>query len=82
MISSGFKFFEIKRLNSESFQDYLERYYFIVNNLRSGKYSYEELLEKSLIFSSIKVLKCGYQDSTMKEIDEMSIYAGLSSDLS
>ena len=77
MLSIGFKNLEIERFGNESFQDYLERCYFIGNNLRNKKYTYEELVDKSMLFYYIKVLKCGYSDDIMNEIKEMSKFAGV-----
>lgn len=77
MILTGFKFVDVKRLDSESFQDYLERSYFVVNNLKKGKYSLDELIDKSLLFNAIKVSKCTYSPQTMEEIEEMCKYAGV-----
>lgn len=77
MLSSGYKFIEIPRMDCESFQDYLERSYFVINNLKSRKYSYDVLLEKSLLYHSIKVLKCNYSPKSMDEIKEMSKFAGV-----
>jgi len=77
MLSSGYKFIEIPRMDCESFQDYLERSYFVINNLKSRKYTYDVLLEKSLLYHSIKVLKCNYSSKSMDQIKEMSKFAGV-----
>ena len=77
MILSGFKTVELNRLECESFQDYLERIYFVINNLKFGKYDFENLVEKSLLFYSVKVLKCKYDISTMDELQNMCKYAGV-----
>lgn len=77
MFSAGFKFIDIERLKCESFQDYLERCYFVINNMKNGKYNYGELVEKSLMFHSIKVIGCRYSPDTMNEIREMVKYAGV-----
>jgi len=77
MFSSGFKLIKVERLDCESFQDYLERSYFIINNLKNQKFSYEQIVEKSLLYNSIRVLKCGYSEEVLNEIKKMSDYAGV-----
>lgn len=77
MISSGFRFMNIPRMECESYQDYLERTYFILNNFKTGKYSYEELIEKSRLYYTMKVLKCVYCEKSMNEIKNMGEYAGV-----
>lgn len=77
MIISGFRTIELDRLECESFQDYMERCYFVVNNLKNGKYDYDNLVNMSLLFHSIKVLRCSYEKQRMNEIIEMCKYAGV-----
>jgi hypothetical protein len=77
MFSAGFKFIDIERLKCESFQDYLERCNFVVMNFKSEKYDLGYLIEKSKLFRAVKVLKCVYPENVMKEINEMSLFAGL-----
>jgi len=77
MILSGFQFIDIKREECESFQNYMERCYFIINNLRTGKFNLEELINKSLFFRSIKIFKCSYSKQIMEEISTLSKNAGI-----
>lgn len=77
MQSSGFKTLIIPRQECESFQDYLERSYFIMNNLKNEKYSLDEITNKSYIYNAIKILKCHYDEKVEKEIEEMAKYAGV-----
>lgn len=77
IVTSGFKSIEVERLDCESYQNYLERTYFIMNNLKSGKYDIDELIQKSLIYYSIKVLGCGYVKDTENCIRDMSKFAGV-----
>lgn len=78
MFSAGYKFVEIERIDCESFQDYLERCYFVINNLKSGEYDYEFLIEKSKLYRLVKILKCRYDEKTMDEIRKMAIYSSVS----
>ena len=77
MITSGFQLFCIKRYDQESYDDYMERSYFILNNIRKGQYTYEELVEKSYFFYCIQKLGCKYHPKIMEEIKNMAEYAGL-----
>jgi len=76
-MQSGFRFFNIERFECESFQDYLERCYFITNNFKSGQYNFDDLVEKSKLYNSVKILKCKYSDDQMKKIKEMAEYSGV-----
>lgn len=75
MIQSGFKFIEVKRIECESFQNYLERCNFISNNFKTGKYDLDKLIEKSKLYYSIKILKCKYNEKILSEIENMAKYA-------
>lgn len=77
IINSGFNFVNIERHKCESFQNYMARCYFIVNNLKKKKYNLEELIEKSKIFHAITILNCTYPKNIMDEIKEMCEYAGI-----
>ncbi len=77
MQSSGFKIFNIRRLECESFQDYLERSSFIMNNLKNEKYTFENIVNISLLYNSVKILKCGYDVNTLRELEEMCKYSGV-----
>jgi hypothetical protein len=77
MIASGFKLFCVKRYDQESYDDYMERSYFILNNLRKELYTYDELVEKSYFFYCIQKLGCKYNPKIMEEIKNMAEYAGL-----
>ena len=76
MIATGFKFIDIERYNYESYDDYIERCYFIINNLKKGEYKLEELIEKSKFFYNIYKLKCKYNSNITDEINKMTKYAG------
>jgi hypothetical protein len=78
MSSSGFIYADIKRFPNESYNNYLERTVFILNNLKAKKLSFDELVQKSFYFHSMKVLKCGYSSETNQEIKNMSQFAGIS----
>lgn len=77
MNTSGFQIFNIKRYDIESYDDYMERSFFILNNMRSGKYTFETLLEKSYFYYSIQKLGCKYNTKIMNEIKNLAVYAGL-----
>ena len=77
MNTSGFKLFTVKRYDSESYDDYIERSFFILNNVRSGKFTFDILVEKSYFFYCIKKLGCKYNHKIMDEIRNLAIYAGL-----
>lgn len=77
MNTSGFQIFNVKRYNIESYDDYIERSFFILNNMRSGKYTFETLVEKSYFYYCIKKLGCKYNTKIMDEIKNLAIYAGL-----
>ena len=72
MLSIGFKFLDVERLRGESYDDYLERSVFIGNNFKLGEYDLETLIEKSKIYSNIKVLGCKYSANIMEEISRIS----------
>ena len=74
---SGFQIFTVKRYATESYNDFMERSYFILNNLRGSNYTYEELVDKSYFFYCIQKLGCTYNVRIMDEIRAMAIYAGL-----
>ena len=48
MNTSGFQLFTVKRYEQESYDDYMERSFFILNNMRSGKFTFDILVEKSV----------------------------------
>lgn len=77
MNTSGFKVFTVKRYENESYDDYMERSFFILNNLRNGKYNFDLLVEKSYFFYCIQKLGCKYNSRIMQEIKDLAIYAGL-----
>ena len=77
MNTSGFQLFTIKRYDSESYDDYMERSLFILNNMRSGKYTFDDLVEKSYFFYCIQKLGCTYPTRIMDEIRNLAVYAGL-----
>jgi hypothetical protein len=77
MNTSGFKIFTITRYDTESYDDYIERSFFILNNMRSGKYTFEALVEKSYFYYSIKKLGCKYTTQIMNDIKNLAVYAGL-----
>jgi len=77
LISSGFDFVEIERRDCESFQNYMERCYFIINNRKRGKYSLEELVGKSILYQAIVKMGCKYSLEIMGEIKDMCDYAGI-----
>jgi hypothetical protein len=77
MNSSGFQLFTVKRYDAESYDDYIERSYFILNNIRSEKYTFDALVEKSYFFYCIQKLGCKYNVEIMDEIKNLAIYAGL-----
>lgn len=77
MNASGFQIFTVKRYDSESYDDYMERSFFILNNIRSGKYTFDVLEEKSYFFHCIQKLGCRYNAQIMDEIRNLAVYAGL-----
>jgi len=74
---SGFQLFTVNRYDYESYDDYMERSFFILNNMRSGKYKFEILVEKSYLYYCIQKLGCKYNRKIMDEIRDLAIYAGL-----
>jgi hypothetical protein len=74
---SGFQVFSVKRYDDESYEDYMERSFFILNNMRSGKYTFDNLVEKSYFFHCIQKLGCTYTTRIMDEIRNLAVYAGL-----
>ena len=74
---SGFQVFSVKRYDDESYEDYMERSFFILNNMRSGKYTFDNLVEKSYFFHCIQKLGCTYTTRIMDEIRKLAVYAGL-----
>jgi len=74
---SGFQVFSVKRYDHESYEDYMERSFFILNNMRSGKYNFDNLVEKSYFFHCIQKLGCKYTTRIMDEIRNLAVYAGL-----
>ena len=77
MNATGFQLFTVKRYDAESYDDYMERSYFILNNMRSGKYSFNDLVDKSYFFYCIQKLRCTYTTGIMDEIRNLAVYAGL-----
>ncbi len=77
MNTSGFQLFTVKRYEQESYDDYMERSFFILNNMRSGKYTFDNLVEKSYFFHCIQKLGCTYTTRIMDEIRNLAVYAGL-----
>jgi hypothetical protein len=77
MNTSGFQLFTVKRYECESYDDYMERSFFILNNIRSGKYTFDYLVEKSYFFYCIQKLGCKYNMQIMDEIKNLAVYAGL-----
>jgi hypothetical protein len=77
MNTSGFQLFTVNRYDSESYDDYMERSFFILNNMRSGNYKFEMLVDKSYIYYCIQKLGCKYNKKIMDEIRNLAIYAGL-----
>ena len=51
--------------------------FFILNNMRSGKYTFDDLVEKSYFFYCIQKLGCTYPTRIMDEIKNLAVYAGL-----
>ena len=45
MNATGFQVFTVKRYDAESYDDYMERSFFILNNMRCGKYTFDDLVE-------------------------------------
>ena len=74
---SGFQIYKVNRYDAESYDDYMERSFFILNNMRSGNYNYDVLIEKSYIYYCIQKLGCKYNKKIMDEIRNLAIYAGL-----
>ena len=74
---SGFQLFTVKRYEQESYDDYMERSFFILNNMRSGKYTFDDLVEKSYFFHCMQKLGCTYTTRIMTEIRDLAVYAGL-----
>jgi hypothetical protein len=77
MNTSGFQVFTVKRYDQESYDDYMERSFFILNNVRSGKFTFDFLVEKSYFFYCIQKLGCKYNARIMNEIRNLAVYAGL-----
>ena len=77
MNASGFQVFTVKRYEYESYDDYMERSFFILNNLRSGKYTFDDLVNKSYFFYCIQKLGCKYNTGITDEIRNLAVYAGL-----
>ena len=77
MNASGFQVFTVKRYDAESYNDYMERSFFILNNMRSGKYTFDDLVEKSYFFYCIQKLGCTYPTRIMDETRNLAVYAGL-----
>ncbi len=77
MNTSGFQLFTVKRYEQESYDDYMERSFFILNNMRSGKYTFDDLVEKSYFFHCMQKLGCTYTTRIMSEIRNLAVYAGL-----
>lgn len=74
---SGFQVFTVKRYDQESYDDYMERSFFILNNMRCGKYTFDDLVEKSYFFYCIHKLGCKYSSIVMDEVRNLAVYAGL-----
>jgi len=74
---SGFQLFTVKRYEQESYDDYMERSFFILNNMRSGKYTFDDLVEKSYFFYCIQKLGCKYSTTIMDDVRDLAVYAGL-----
>jgi hypothetical protein len=77
MNSSGYQVFTVKRYDTESYDDYMERSFFILNNMRSGKYTFDDLVDKSFFYYCIQKLGCKYKSPIMDEIRNLAVYAGL-----
>lgn len=77
MNASGFQLFTIIRYEYESYDDYIERSFFISNNMRTGKFTFENLVEKSYFYYCIQKLGCKYNSKIMNEIKDLTVYAGL-----
>jgi hypothetical protein len=77
MNASGFQVFTVTRYDYEAYDDYIERSFFILNNMRSGKYTYEALVDKSYFYYCIQKLGCKYSTPIMDEIKNLAVYAGL-----
>jgi hypothetical protein len=77
MNTSGFQVFTVKRYDAESYDDYMERSFFILNNMRSGKYTFDDLVDKSYFFYCIQKLGCKYSTKIMDEVRNLAVYAGL-----
>lgn len=74
---SGFKVFTVTRYEQESYDDYMERSFFILNNMRSGKYTFDDLVEKSYFFHCMQKLGCKYSTRIMDDVRDLAVYAGL-----
>lgn len=74
---SGFQVFSVKRYDVESYDDYMERSFFILNNMRSGQYTFDDLVDKSYFFHCMQKLGCTYTTRIMDEIRDLAVYAGL-----
>ena len=77
MNATGFKIFTVTRYETESYKDYIERSYFILNNMRSEKYTFNDLVDKSYFFYCIQKMGCKYNERIMEEIRSLANYAGL-----
>ena len=77
MNATGFKIFTVTRYDTESYQDYIERSYFILNNMRSEKYTFNDLVDKSYFFYCIQKMGCKYNERITDEIRILADYAGL-----
>ena len=67
MNASGFQVFTVKRYDAESYNDYMERSFFILNNVRSGKYTFDDLVEELLKDYAVEKMLCEHDTKELLE---------------
>lgn len=65
-------YINVNKENGESNKSYFDRLYFIGYNIEKFIDNKEELINKSLIYRSIKYLKCKYEQNIHDEINILS----------
>ena len=75
LINKCGKFYNIKKQDTETSENILERGWFIVNHLHSESIdinkNFKETERNSRLWYNIKVLQCSYNDNIHKKIQEI-----------
>lgn len=66
-------YINVNKENGESYKSYLDRLYFIGLNIKDFKNNHEKLINKSILYRSIKYLNCKYDQDIHDEIKLLSI---------